>query len=308
MATVQLCKSDLPPNHCRPIQDALRKLHHRFVADIKDKKKSRASKWADFARALKGSLDQSFSPQWHVLVGDTVGFACKKREGTMGVWRIDKTLVMIWKSPAMEAGDAAAPAAETSEDDKSKDEKVKEAKTKNEVKKPKELKILEADDEVTSISQALREELLKAPTDLEELAQTLRRRLTADFGTIWHVVAGSEFALHCAENRRNFISASFGETQIVCFQHEQQREQLNWSKMISLLLWILVPFCAACYMTLNYLCKEGSAPAEHAAARWVQRKMCRVDWSEKIGMLGMVAAAAVLVVRKFRASAKRKAA
>ncbi len=36
-------------------------------------------------------------PHWHVLVGTSLGFACKKRNKTMGVWRIDNTMALNHK-------------------------------------------------------------------------------------------------------------------------------------------------------------------------------------------------------------------
>merc|ERR1712085_178194 len=58
--------------------------------------------------------------------------------------------------------------------------------------------------------------------DVQELSKLLRRRLTKELGTIWHIAAGSNFIIEPAENCRNFVLASFSkDMRIVCFQHEQ---------------------------------------------------------------------------------------
>lgn len=284
MVEIKFVRADLPQTHVKPIQEALTTLHKRCVVANKDnKKKSKSAQRTDFAKALKLSLDDSFGPHWHVIVGEKIGFACKKRQHTMGVWKIDGTMVVIWQSPGIESDVPAAtsaPSPTATETDSVADSS--EAAAAIRVLEPA---TIEEDSEVGRVVAALREELARRPdeeTDMQSLAQDVRERLTTAFGTIWHVIAGAEFVIEAAEDRRNHVVVVMGKTRLVCFQHEQFKggREIDFEKIINALPYLLLAFMCFAFMTFNTVCKE-EFPDPHSPFRaMLHRKFCGGHISE----------------------------
>merc|ERR1719188_1496948 len=115
---------------------------------------------------------------------------------------------MIWQSPGIEEpdplardADEAKPPEETGEG--ADGSKAAEPPTIKRIE-PKEI---EDGSSVAKVEEALLDELSRANPggDKQVLASAVRKRLTDDFGTIWHVAAGNDFVLEAAENRCNHM-------------------------------------------------------------------------------------------------------
>lgn len=302
MAEARLIRSDLPTAHRKPILDAVKKIYATFVTDSEDKKRSKLLRWGDFAKALRCSLDGSFGPSWHVLIGNSLGFACKKRHQTVGIWKIEDCMVVVWKSPGIEPPEQVATAAAASMLGTAKDSDdgshLKEAKLQ--VLQPTEIE----ESQLHGIIASIRDEIPKAPADVQALAAALRRRLTADFGTIWHVVAGSEFVLDPADNRRNYVLATIGKTRIVAFQHEQHVggriwDRIEWGKIVASLPYLCMIVLCFGYMTLSSMCREDRDMSKSSArTKQLREMMCYQNWESDIGMLGVFAMGLLFIVKK----------
>lgn len=116
MVEITLRKTDLKPQMRRYIADLIKILYGRVyeAADTNkkdDKKTSMAAKDHDFVKRLKKVLDSKFQPHWHVIIGDLFRYACKKRNGTLGIFMLNKkTMLIVYKSPGIEPlSDVLAP-------------------------------------------------------------------------------------------------------------------------------------------------------------------------------------------------------
>lgn len=305
MVESRLIRSELPSKQRKYIQDALNKLYSELVKNSDDKKRSKLLRWADFAKAFRDSLDGSCGAFWHVLVGQQLGFACKKRNQTVGIWKIDDCMVVIWKSPGFEPPEQVAATAAVVAATVGAAEGSAAAQGHGDAK----LQVLqpsEMDDasELKSMVASIREELRTAPIDNQELAQVLRQRLTTDFGTIWHVMTGTEFVVEAAESRRNFLLATIGKTRIVAFQHEQIMgstllERVDFWKLLSTLPYLCMLLVCFGYMTLSSVCREDKdTAAMGTTARRMRDNMCYQDWENHIGMLGVFGMGLFFIVKK----------
>lgn len=287
------------------MQDAVELLYTRHVKDCDDKKKKEVNRWSTFAQELKKSLDRYCDPDWHVIVGRAVGYACKKRDKTMAAWYVDNNCtVVIWKSPGIELippPETPAPAtgaepAETAAVDVVKVHVVEPA-------------TVEAGSEIETVISALNEEaLVTSVKDVEAFAQAFRKRLTKELGTIWHVVSGTEFVVEMASERRNYVLATVGKARIVCFQHEQfTHTKVDWQKIFKSVPYLLaVVFCFG-YMGLNFICAESYTPTTSAGNR-IRGAFCSDNWESYIGMVGAAAIGSLLVFRTLNKVAAAKAA
>lgn len=289
--TAKLVRSDLPAKDRKRFTDAVIQMWDKHVTNgagnrQKSQEKSRERRWEAFASALKVSLDKNLGAHWHVLCGTSLGYACKKRNKTMGVWRIEECMVLIWKSPGIEeiSKDAEPPVKE-------------EGGTGEGPKRPKpqllEPAEVEEDSELGRIWAMLKGEL----SEIKELeghavATRLRQRLTSEFGTIWHVAAGTNFAIEAADNARNMLTISHGKLRVACFQHEQMSEGFLAGMDASLLLeglpYLLAALVCFVYMGLAGLCKEGAAKPMLSLAQMAQEKMCYEDWQSDLAMVGCI--------------------
>jgi len=303
---IRLIKSDLPPTSRKNVQEAVRLLYEHVVKEGAGGKRggTKAAKWAEFARSLQLSLNQSLKPSWHVFVGVSIGFACKKRDKSMGIWRIDQScMVVVYKSPGIEAPaplpppDAAASGAS------------EEATEGNGAAGAPAMKILEpspveAGSDAEKITAVIGEGLRKHGNgDVQKLAQQLRIRLTEEFGTIWHVITGEEFVTEVAEDRRNFVSVVAGKKRVVCFQHEEFTKgfslaHIDWDRLLKALpYFLLAVFCFA-YMTSQSVCQDSAQITDSAWRGFLQRNLCHETGENRINAIGVCALASFFLGRK----------
>uniref|UniRef100_A0A7S1S5M3 Dynein light chain n=1 Tax=Alexandrium catenella TaxID=2925 RepID=A0A7S1S5M3_ALECA len=319
-ARVICLRTDLPLKQRKPVQDAVRQLYQNIVKNgPEDKKRGQKAHWGAFARALKGSLDKSFEPHWHVLIGTNLGFACKKVDHSMGLWRIGETSVVIWKSPGFEgpqaspgaSSSAAAPAEDTAADaaearaggaDASAAPPAANGSASATSLRVHEPTTVEAGSEVERTIALLREEIAaSSTTDVQELAQALRRRLMSELGPIWHVVTGTDFVAEVAEDSRNHVVATAGKHRIVCFQHEQLVEgRIDFGRILSSLPYLLMVFFCFGYMTLNSVCQDTPPSADNALALAIRSRCCHDGWEQDMFAVGGCSLVALFVSRKFK--------
>eukprot|EP00931_Biecheleriopsis_adriatica_P118898 TRINITY_DN94202_c0_g1_i1.p1 TRINITY_DN94202_c0_g1~~TRINITY_DN94202_c0_g1_i1.p1 ORF type:complete len:320 (-),score=68.01 TRINITY_DN94202_c0_g1_i1:13-951(-) len=296
MVEAQLLRRDLPLKECRAVQDAVVINYTKLVKFNEDKKLSKQARWEAFACTMKTCLDNSLKPHWHVLIGASMGYACQKRERCMAIWKVEDCRVLIWKSPGVE-GPTAAPADQDAGID-SDPAKVPVLK----VLRPKEI---EAGSELENVVAAIRAELPKlAGKDTQSTAQAIRRRLQENFGPIWHVLAGKEFAVEAAEDSRNMFLVSIDDLRVVGFQHEQFAgrflDNIDFQKLISGLPYLLVVLLCFSYMALSSLCKEGAEAPKWSISLHIQHKMCYETWEHDIGVAAALILAGTFGVRKMK--------
>lgn len=326
------------------------------------KRKAKADCWTNFAQHLKLSLDKHMEPHWHVLVGENLGFACKKRNQSMAVFRCEGVMIVIWKSPGIEivedANDVATSSAKEDADSPGPSETAEmkvgsdggsEVPTANlqETDSPGQsetaaVKVssdggsnvptanlqvlepspLEANSSEAGVVTCLRLEIARqrfsageaalAEGDTQELAQSLRKCLTAEFGTIWHVVVGTDFIVEQAMGGRNHVLALAGKMRINCWQHEQLcPSNIDYDKIIAAAPYLcLVLFCFA-YMTMNSVCPtEGSTSSggHEVELSPFAKRICVPKWDDYVNGIGGVAMVLLVIskVRKHQVNSKEK--
>jgi len=302
---VRLVRTDLPQHDRRNVLQAAQLLYKRIVGcedEKSGKKRSKMDRWGEFARALRGSMDQSFGPQWHCIVGDKVAFACKKRNKTMAVFRVDEIIILLWCSPGIEEVGGDEGSATESGDNKA------EAETDAGGSDMPKFRVLQpsaadvsSDSELERTVAALRKEFQalpdNKPPEFQSFAQAVRKQLTSELGTIWHVSVGNEFVVEPAHNVRNLVHAAWGKVHVVCFQHEQKlKNTLDFKKIMKALPYIaLVIYCFA-YMTNNSLC--GETPPDNYFALAIRRKFCGEDTEWNVNAIGIVALVSLFARKK----------
>jgi len=302
---VRLTRADLPQHDRRNVLKAVQVLYKRIVLcedEKSGKKRSKMDRWGEFARALRGSMDQSFGPQWHCIIGDKIAFACKKRNKTMAVFRVDEIIIVLWCSPGIEevGGDEGS----ATENGDVQAEVQKDAGGSD----MPQLKVLQpsaadvsSDSEVERTVAVLRKEFQglpdNKPPELQSFVQAVRKRLTAELGTIWHVSAGNDFVVEPAHNVRNLVHAAWGKVHVVCFQHEQKlKNTVDYQKIMKALPYLaLVIFCFA-YMTNQSLCGETLPDNDFALA--IRRKLCGEDTEWNINAIGIIALVSLFASKK----------
>jgi len=161
---------------------------------------------------------------------------------------------------------------------------------------------IEADSTVDQTITVLKEELLKSSTDDNQiLAQDVRKALTGKMGPIWHVIAGKDFVVEAAADRRNFVLVATGKTRIVCFQHEQTTggSTIDWDKFFRSLPYLALALFCAVYMALQALCNDSTSP-EGASFDWVRNKCCYDGWTSDVNMVGAAVVGGLFLYRKTR--------
>ena len=268
----KLLKQDLPARDRKRVQDAVNTYYNLHVKFNKEKL-SQEEKWRLFARILKNAMDRNLAAHWHVAVGNGVGYACKVRQRAMGIWKFpDGCQVVLWKSPGLEP---AQPAESVAREEGGKKKAVK-------------AKVLfgEAKAEV----QAVCEEMSLVDTkDAQVLAMAIRKRLTKDFGPIWHVLAGPSFVVEMGQDCRNEFGIQVGDTRIVGFQHEQLDgglfPSLDLPKLLSAVPYLLMLLLCFGYMALSSLCKD---IPESEALRYLNQQICGGSWEPMLRNVGVV--------------------
>eukprot|EP00929_Paragymnodinium_shiwhaense_P119630 TRINITY_DN9152_c0_g1_i3.p1 TRINITY_DN9152_c0_g1~~TRINITY_DN9152_c0_g1_i3.p1 ORF type:complete len:333 (+),score=108.01 TRINITY_DN9152_c0_g1_i3:84-1082(+) len=320
---VRLHKSDIPKHQRKPLLDAVSKLYAAHVTckdDEKAKKQPLLTRLESFAQSLRGTLDKSLGPKWHVLVGKSLGFACKKRNNTMAAFRVDGMMVVCWRSPGIEhVFDEEEPPAEEAAAEKT-------AKKFRLVEPSEELlsKGAEGEDEedkekreslqrtIDSLKAALEEE--GSDEDSQKVAQAVRRRLTKDLGTIWHVAVGNEFILANAHDARNRVHASWGKLHIVCFQHEQyEGSKFDREKFLQSVPYFMLVVFLLLWIAMHNVCPDEMAAevAQSTFKTWLKEKVCRKEWEKSVNILGGGAIVMLFITKKgasvlFRKSTRMK--
>jgi len=301
-------RTDLPKKNQKPILQAVHLLYQRIFKSSEAKNKTRNDQRAELARSLKGSLDKSFGPQWHVLVGQKSAFACKKRNETMAVFKVEENQVVIWQSPGIEPLEEEEPPVQAEGEQEAGTEDSKDEKPAGAAVKVVEPSNVDKDSEEAQIIATLRDELGKTPceTDPQALAARVRKRLTKEHGTIWHVMAGSDFVVAPAVNRRNYCLVTVGKTRIVCFQHEQFMEggglRINWGKLMRAAPYLLLTIFCLAFMTMQAMCGEED-PTDPATAHpskfrvFVRESLCKGDWESRMHTIGVAAIACMFLGR-----------
>lgn len=274
-------------------------LYKEIIMRDDDKKKGEQVRWGEFARVLQASMNKRFGPFWHVLVGSHIGFACKKRDQTMGVWRIGTLSIVIWKSPGVEP--LEEPEAKDGKEAKGEKEGTAKAKTGPPFKVLQPEKLEEGSDEAKAVA-ALQEELARhSSDDIQALAQTLRKRLTKELGTIWHVAVGNEFAVEAAADCRNMTVVTSGKLRVVCFQHEQSAKwTVNWERLAKATPYGFAVMFGLAYMTLSVACEEDPEKKKTAFQMYVNRKFCRAGWEQDMGYLGACAVVGLMITSRWK--------
>lgn len=299
--------------------DAVKLLYERVVDGEEStketsKKRNRAGRLGDFVRALKTSLDKAYKPNWHVMAGNSLGFACKNRGRTVGVWHIftdeddkdkgERLMVVIWKSPLLEPqseGDDASAASSAGE--------AAEGSTGEHslhLIQPLAADVQEGS-QVDRTIGIVRDIISRsASADNVEIAKRLRRRLTAELGTIWHVAVGREFVIEPATDCRNFVMGCFRkDVHVVCFQHEQAAEQkLDLRKILTSLPYLLVVFICFGYMAFTNICGQGSftspSTGSNFLVRFVENRVCtKQDWEWELGIAAIASVSTSVFAKKF---------
>jgi hypothetical protein len=280
------------------IARALYATHVECKDDENAKAKKPRERMGDFCRALKTTLDNSsMGNGWHILMGEQLGFAAKKRNGTMCTFKIDKMLIVAWRSPGIER-----PEPEEEEEKKEEGEKpVGKSLAKFKVNEPEGE--IEEGSEIERTVNTIRSTLQGLPAadaeDVAILAKAVRKRLTEELGTIWHVAAGTEFVCEPAAACRNLVHVSTGKSHIVCFQHEQVDPQMvDWHKIMTALPYLLLVIFLFGFMTLHNVCPDDVDVTNSPFKQSLRRRFCGDQWENRLHVLGGGAIILLMISKK----------
>lgn len=292
----RLQKYDLHPRDRQKIQDAVNTYYNLHVKFNQDQDLSEEERWALFAKILKHALDRNLGEHWHVAVGTTLGYACKVRQKAMGVWKFgtarDGCVVVIWKSPGIEPLDNLAVRSSGKDDSK-----VLKLRKKTKV-------IFQSDgDGVGEVIDAVCHEMssISDTKDEQVLATTLRKRLTSDFGPIWHVLAGCKFIVEPAVNCRKQFCIEIAGMRILGFQHEQLNSgilsSLDFPRVLKAMPYLLMTLLCFGYMGFASLCKEGVAEQPGSILHSLKQRLCQENWEVSLRTLGVIVIGLAFCVR-----------
>lgn len=163
---------------------------------------------------------------------------------------------------------------------------------------------IEEGSEVATVVDVMRDVVRNnASAEAIDLSKLLRRRLTKELSTIWHVAAGRDFVIEPAEDCRNFVLASFGkDMRIVCFQHEQRKgTSIDWNKVLSAIPWLLVVIACFVYMAFQTICgSEESSRGTNMVIRYFEENVCtKKDWETEVGMGVVVTMGVSFAAKKY---------
>eukprot|EP00435_Cladocopium_sp_Y103_P069421 s1031_g33.t1 len=284
----RLQKHDLLPRERKKIQDAVNTYYNLHVAFNQDKDLTKEERWRQFAKILKTALDRNLGEHWHVAVGNALGYACKVRQRAMGVWKFgsrDGCVVIIWKSPGLEPLDQNGAQAD---------------KAKPTVSKVKEVRVVfpnssDCESEAKIIEAVCQEVASLDIKDEQLVATALRKRLTTDFGPIWHILAGAKLVVEAAENCRNPFCIEVGGMRVHGFRHEQLNTgffpSLDFATGLKALPYLLMTFLCFAYMGLSSLCKEvpEARPAQSDLSfGFLKETLCHEHWELSLRTFGVI--------------------
>jgi hypothetical protein len=331
--------SNLPKKDNAPVLAAVRKLYIEIVegdGKASSKKTHKAGKWKDFANRLRRSLDVSFEPHWHVLVGQSFGFHCKSVKmaqfvisGCKDLKSSESLTVIIWKSPGSEPltseseaspkTDGSSSAAENpSEDSKPEETSDSRADEPGNASSSSRFHLLhpveneiEAGSEIEKTVHVLRDVLQSEhPKDTADLAKHVRKCLTEKVGTIWHVIIG-DYVLDHAEDCEVSVTASFGKDgKITCFRHAQIAPKLiDWTRIASAIPYAILVFVCSSYVAFHTICNRGNTDTDSAtpepikAKGWftqaVENNICsKPDWDTELGVIAVITVVSSFVAKR----------
>ena len=250
------------------------------------------------ADRLKVVLDMKFSPSWHILCGADMGFALKSRRKSSVVLSGPRHIqIVCWRSPGHEiiSADAVRIMAER---------KLREA---NVVIPPlsKAIKVIQQPrlgdvDFSGDFSEAIKaiDDLITSDdiTDIQVLAQSIRTRLTAIVGPVWHVILGSDFRLASPSGLSHQILIKKGKIRIHCFKHTEMSTSNNvWAALLSSWRSILVILACVAFMLHSRLC---TSETRHA--------LCPADGSQMPTYMATVFIGLIVVQQIIRLVNKKK--
>eukprot|EP00928_Gymnodinium_smaydae_P048365 TRINITY_DN32323_c0_g1_i1.p1 TRINITY_DN32323_c0_g1~~TRINITY_DN32323_c0_g1_i1.p1 ORF type:complete len:371 (-),score=101.10 TRINITY_DN32323_c0_g1_i1:50-1099(-) len=314
---VRFWQSDLPMRDRKAVLDAVRATYARHLGGGKaDGSKAQvAERWRAFARSMQASLNGSaLGTQWSVVVGETLGFACKKRIYRVATFRVDGVTILAWRSPGIEEPELEEPpaAAAAADADGNGDQDAAAAATravKLRVLEPRDgdkARGSEGAESNAGVVEALRSTLgamaAADAEDVQKVALRVRKRLTADFGTIWHVIAGQKLlVVQEPAEASNVVRVSVEAKQpmhIVCYQHSQfEKATIDFDKLLKALPYLGLVLLCFTYMTLHSVCNQEPAP-DHRFRWMLRRNLCVENWEGILNAIGIITLVAFFVSKK----------
>lgn len=295
--TIKCTRSDLPMQQRKFTTELIQGLWVKAINECKDPKRTDAQRRSDFCAALKSILDRKTKPGWHVLCGENIGYALKKRNKTMGVWKVgEKSTVICYRSPGIEEAPAIPP----------KELPAGEPRT---IRIVRPQKIEDASGTAKTVEIMREFARTGPPADDQAAAQALRQLLIKGIGPIWHVAIGNHFEFDAAEDRRNEVIAMLGNSRVVVFQHEQfEGWNIEWDKIFNAFPYLLLIIFCFTLMLQHRICEldqieesgHGLDTTESTTSRpppsgtFLERQLCGENAEFRIYSMGC--AALVLLV------------
>lgn len=136
--------------------------------------------------------------------------------------------------------------------------------------------------------------------DSAAFATSLRKTLSREMGTIWHIIVSEQFAVAPASGARNFVTVRVGKLKIACWQHEQPEApgwSFNFQNFLKVGPYGLCVILFFLYVTFSSLCGEGKELTQYQMG--IRDMVCTDDW-ESIVMAIAVACLGLIAIRKTR--------
>jgi hypothetical protein len=238
---------------------------------------STPTKALEFMQRLQAILCAKFpgGSGWHVALGSSFAYALKTHKKSAVVISIGAWKVVVWRSPAFELEDVDTVRIRAELKLSGPDEEARK------VSRSKETRFLEKPDPASeeydeiypSVLLSLKSVLEdpESPKEAELLAKAVRRRLTAEFGPVWHVIVGSNFLCEVSSSGREGmcgVSCRQGEKglRVFVFRHKNIETEsgimavwrrVDLSAILSALPYFLILLFAFFYTVLKSHCWDG---------------------------------------------------
>mmetsp|Transcript_16959 Transcript_16959/g.36507 ORF Transcript_16959/g.36507 Transcript_16959/m.36507 type:complete len:330 (+) Transcript_16959:356-1345(+) len=293
-AEVRFIKGDIPVAPRKTCVDVLRKIY-REIKDVPDK--SIEEKRLALAKAFKRAMEDIMTGPWHVLVGATIGFACKKRSSSLAFFQVAEEgvgllMVIVWRSPSFEELPDFTDIGLV---------RVTHQGCRNsmftQVHPPPE----EKDTEPCKVADVVKCHTLKIGLDdSQALAQSLRKHLTLHFGTIWHVMVGPDFYLQVPSDAMNFIDVRAKGYRIAAYQHREPSpdgDGFTFEAFVKVLPYLLAAVMCVGFIFIYSICKHEAEPDEWEIMRIGRNRFCHPEAEMQMQVLGFLAVASVAARR-----------
>eukprot|EP00916_Digyalum_oweni_P025807 GHVL01042494.1.p1 GENE.GHVL01042494.1~~GHVL01042494.1.p1 ORF type:complete len:300 (-),score=49.73 GHVL01042494.1:330-1229(-) len=260
-------KCDLPSKDGKFIKEAAEHLYEKYKKKNKKTVFNTSLDQVQFLEQLQKVLDLKFKPAWHVVGGDSFGYAARFALKSVCELQIKSSLKLIcYKSPGHEMPLERAV--------------VSELQNFEGEKNNRSFNVTEAKDLLSSVSDTQQDTNVASEIvarvvqydwddDVKKLAQRIRLRLSAEAGATWHVFVGEQFHVSSAKDPppTTFLMGKSNKTKIVVFKHQQKtyKTTVKWSSVISLASLACLTFF---YMFKRRLC-DGSSYRES-----LQKHLC----------------------------------